>query len=180
MKWNNLSLQALFATLLPVIQSLRQTVLSEVWLMNKSFFWTSYFWWTSSPNRTEASETVQGSNSTDLQVFQSKLTFRHAWQSLWLEMSQNTAYRISWCWFLLIQHSHTPIVLLYQILIYCQEPRVFILCSLICTFFSHRLTVAHLLFMNHQEPQFQLKFFFTVLLNNKKINYIFDGLRVRK
>ncbi len=99
---------ALFTTLLPVIQSLRQTVRSEVRLTNKSLFRTSYFWWTSltcSPNRTEASETVQGSNSTDLHVFQSKLTFRHAWQSLWLEIIQNTAYMIPWCWFLLIQRS---------------------------------------------------------------------------
>ncbi len=49
--------------------SLRQTVQSEVWFMNESFFWTS------SSNKTEPSETVHGLRSTDLQDTQSKLTF---------------------------------------------------------------------------------------------------------
>ncbi len=38
--------------------------------------WTNHSRWISSPNRTEASESVLGSSSTDLQVTQSKLTFR--------------------------------------------------------------------------------------------------------
>ncbi len=50
-----------FTTLLPIIQSRRQTVQSDVWLMYESFFWTGSFWWTSwisSPNLTKSSKTV--------------------------------------------------------------------------------------------------------------------------
>ncbi len=50
-----------FTTLLPIIQSRRQTVQSDVWLTYESFFWTGSFWWTSwisSPNLTKSSKTV--------------------------------------------------------------------------------------------------------------------------
>ncbi len=50
--------QTLFTALLPVIQSLRQTVWSDVRFSNESFFWSGSFWWTrwtSSSNRTEPS-----------------------------------------------------------------------------------------------------------------------------
>ncbi len=67
----------LFTALLPVIQSLRQTVWSDVRFTNK-FFWTGSFQWTrwTSSNQNSLSD---------------------AWQSLQLEMSQNTAvYLILW------------------------------------------------------------------------------------
>jgi len=53
------------------------------------------------------------------------------------------------------------IVSLYKTSIYHQEPRVLILCSLIC-FIIYILTL-----MNHQVPWFQLKIFFTVLIKKK-------------
>ncbi len=51
-----------FTSLLPVIQSLGQTVRSDVWFRNESFFWTGSFSWTSWTRFTESSETVHGSD----------------------------------------------------------------------------------------------------------------------
>ncbi len=67
----------LFTPLFPAIQSLLLTVRSDVWFANE-FFWTGSFWWmswTSSPNRTELSETVHGLSSSDLKVTQTNLNF---------------------------------------------------------------------------------------------------------
>ncbi len=61
----------LFTTLLPVIQSLREMVWSDVQFANESFFWTGSFWRISSTKSDWTSETVHGSSSTDLQVTQS-------------------------------------------------------------------------------------------------------------
>lgn len=68
---------------------------------------------------------------------------------------------------------HKPIIWFHKTLKYCQGPRVWILCSFLCFFYSQKLAAADLHFMNHEGPQLQLKIF-PVLLK-KKGTYILDG-----
>ncbi len=65
-------------------------------------------------------------------------------------------------------------VSLHKTSIYHQDPRVLILSYLYMLFLTQVPVAIDLHFMNHHEPLFQLKIFFTGLLK-KKVTYILDG-----
>ncbi len=91
-----------FTVLLPVIQSFRPMVQSDVRFANEPFFWTGYFWWTirtSSSTRTGVSETVCGSSSTDLKVTQTPASHYMKSFEVILKYAKIVSFLILGCWF---------------------------------------------------------------------------------
>ncbi len=77
-----------------VIQSLRQTVRSDVQFVKESFFWTGSFEWTSWSSSSNRTEHLKQFMARVAQIYKfnplNQNSLSDTWQSLRLEMSQNS------------------------------------------------------------------------------------------